>query len=77
MIKNGMKFLSKDLKKYIYKPIYVGHYFCHVFHREYALHKNANPAEVKKNIVRQVKKSWSKNILQNIMLDTCTKLKKT
>ena len=48
--KNWNEYLSKDLKKYIYKPIYVGHYFCHVFHREYALHKNANPDEVKKVI---------------------------
>ena len=58
--KNWHEYLSKDLKKYIYKPIYVGHYFCHVFHREYALHKNANPDEVKKKLLEKLKKIGAK-----------------
>ena len=58
--------LSKDFKKYIYKPIYVGHYFCHVFHREYALHKNVDPNDIKKKLLAKLKK-LEQNILQNIM----------
>ena len=58
--KKWHEILSKDLKKYIYKPIYVGHYFCHVFHREYALHKNANPAEVKRILLDKLKKVGAK-----------------
>jgi D-lactate dehydrogenase len=52
--------LSKDFKRYIYKPIYVGHYFCHVFHREYALHKNVDPNHIKKKLLAKLKKIGAK-----------------
>ena len=41
---------------FIYKPIYVGHFFCHVFHREYALRRDAPLEVVKKKLLSKLKK---------------------
>ncbi|PPR25875.1 MAG: D-lactate dehydrogenase [Alphaproteobacteria bacterium MarineAlpha9_Bin4] len=58
--KNWNETLPKYLKKLIYKPIYVGHYFCHVFHREYALNKGVDPDIVKSKLLSELKKAGAK-----------------
>ena len=52
--------LSKEFANLIYKPMYVGHFFCHVFHREYALHKDANLEIVKNKLLANLKKIGAK-----------------
>ncbi len=54
--RNWHEQLTKDLKKYIYQPIYVGHFFCHVFHREYALRRDAPLEVVKNKLLSKLKK---------------------
>ena len=52
--------LSIDLKELIHKPIYVGHFFCHVFHREYAIRKGVNLEMVKEKLLAKLQKIGAK-----------------
>ncbi len=58
--RNWNEKLSKELQKLVYKPIYVGHFFCHVFHREYTLRKGVDLQIVKNKLLSNLKKVGAK-----------------
>ena len=43
--------LPEHIAKHIEKPLYYGHFFCHVFHQDYILKKGSNPKKVKADML--------------------------
>ncbi|GFD74255.1 D-lactate dehydrogenase [Tenacibaculum sp. KUL113] len=43
--------LPEHIAKHIEKPLYYGHFFCHVFHQDYILKKGSDPKKVKADML--------------------------
>jgi D-lactate dehydrogenase len=52
--------LPASLANAIAEPIYYGHFFCHVFHRDYILKKGQQPAQVKAELLTLLEKQGAK-----------------
>jgi D-lactate dehydrogenase len=52
--------LPVDIEESILQPVYYGHFFCHVFHRDYILKKGHQPAEVKAKLLALLNEQGAK-----------------
>jgi D-lactate dehydrogenase len=54
--KNWYGDLPSDLKNKVVATLRYGHFFCHVFHRDYLIAKDAEPNEIKQYLLRELEK---------------------
>jgi D-lactate dehydrogenase (quinone) len=57
---NWVEQLPGEIKRRILKPLYYGHFLCHVFHQDYLVKKGEDPDEVKHAICEALKKRGAK-----------------
>ncbi|MEH6442605.1 MAG: D-lactate dehydrogenase [Oceanospirillaceae bacterium] len=52
--------LTPDIADSVLQPVYYGHFFCHVFHRDYILKKGHKPATVKAKLLELLEQQGAK-----------------
>ncbi|OUS35735.1 D-lactate dehydrogenase, partial ['Osedax' symbiont bacterium Rs2_46_30_T18] len=57
---NWVENLPQEIASEILHPLYYGHFFCHVFHRDYILKKGYDSAKVKAQLLERLEQQGAK-----------------